>query len=49
MLHISFSDFSIVHFLIFSLLFGMAVFFFFIFLKTIIFSMLSWNAFLLFF
>jgi hypothetical protein len=49
MIHASLSDFSVAHFLIFSLLFGMAVFFFVIFLKTIIFSVLSWNAFLLFF
>ena len=49
MLHTSFSDFSIVHFLLFALLFGLAAFFLVVFLKAVVFSLLSWNTFLLLF
>jgi len=46
MLHKSVSDFSIVHFLTFSLLFIRAICFFMDFLETLLVSLLSWNLYL---
>ena len=46
MYHKSVSDFSIVHFLMFSLLFISAICFFMDFLETLLVSLLNWNFYL---